>query len=232
MNYSKIYANLISKAKNRCIEGYTEDHHIVPRCLGGSDNKENLVSLTPEEHFVAHLLLVKIYPNNHKLVFAVNMMCVGQGRRPNNKRHGWIRRKISKAISISNKGKQAWNKDLPMNERQKAKLSTTWLFTFPDGHEEIHIGLNDFCKLHGLNPSTMSAVCKGKRRHHKGFKCRKLTNISEDDNKEYISRPNKGWTTQANLIKVLINGVEYPSIHQASKALGITRNKIEELNEY
>lgn len=236
MDYSKIYNNLISKAKNRKLDCYTESHHIIPECIGGPDTKENRVDLTPEEHYIAHQLLVKIYPDNHKLVFAANMMCVYSEdnieRKNTNKRHGWLRRKLAIAISENNKGKPAWNKGVPIEDWHREKLQTTWVFTFPDGHEEIHKGLNEFCKEHGLNPSAMSAVCKGRRGQHKGFKCRKLDNISENDNKDYISKPRPTTSEPVNRIAVRINGIEYPSIRLACVALGITRKKVEELNEY
>ena len=64
--------------------------------MGGTDDPENLVNLTPEEHYVAHQLLVKMYPNEGKLVYAVNMMTVeGLGQDRPNKRYGWIRRRYS-----------------------------------------------------------------------------------------------------------------------------------------
>lgn len=236
MDYSKIYNNLISKAKNRKLDCYTESHHIIPLCIGGSDTKENLVDLTPEEHYIAHQLLVKIYPDNHKLIFAANMMCVYSKdnieRKNTNKRHGWLRRKLAISVSENNKGKPAWNKGIPMSPEVKSRLQTSWVFTFPDGHEEIHRGLNEFCKEHNLNPSAMSAVCKGKRAHHKGFKCKKLDKISELDNLVFVSKPHPKGLKPHNLIAVKINGIEYQSIHRASKALGITRKKVEELNEY
>lgn len=101
MNYAKIYQDLISKAKSRIVDGYVEVHHIVPRCLGGSDKPDNLVRLTPEEHFVAHLLLVRIYPGNPKLVYAANMMTVVSGNhgRTRNKQVGWLRRQLSRDLS-------------------------------------------------------------------------------------------------------------------------------------
>jgi hypothetical protein len=101
MNYSKIYDRLIEKAKNRNIEGYYERHHIIPRCVGGSDDKENLVDLTPEEHYLAHQLLVKIYPDNLKLVKAASMMIPS---RPNNKMYGWLRRRFSLVQSQEQSG--------------------------------------------------------------------------------------------------------------------------------
>ena len=102
MDYKKIYDSLISRGKTRILEGYFETHHIVPRCLGGCDDLENLVKLTPEEHYIAHQLLIKIYPNNYKLIRAAVMMIPN---RPSNKLYGWLRRKFSIAQSKSQSGK-------------------------------------------------------------------------------------------------------------------------------
>ena len=96
MNYQKIYNDLINRGQNRVLEGYSERHHIVPRCMGGSDEDFNLVRLTPEEHYVAHQLLTKIHPLNVKLIRAVVMM---MPNRPNNKMYGWVKRRFSKAQS-------------------------------------------------------------------------------------------------------------------------------------
>lgn len=66
--------------------------------MGGSNDSSNLVKLTPEEHYIAHQLLVKIY-NSPKLVYAAMMMLPtnkfhhnGSGR--NNKLYGWLRKKF------------------------------------------------------------------------------------------------------------------------------------------
>ncbi len=97
MNYQNIYDSLIQRAKTRSLIGYSETHHIIPRCMGGKDDKHNLVELTPEEHYLAHQLLVKIYPKNFKLAFAANAMCVNNefSGRSCNKLFGWLRRKLS-----------------------------------------------------------------------------------------------------------------------------------------
>ncbi len=80
-------------ARDPASAGYVERHHIRPRCLGGSNAQENLVYLTPEEHYVVHQLLVKIYPGNKKLIHAVVIMSGNSlsGRR-NNKLYGWLKR--------------------------------------------------------------------------------------------------------------------------------------------
>ena len=79
MDYKKIYSSLVEKAnvrgldKSKC-EGYFEIHHIIPRCLGGSDDASNLVMFTGREHFIAHMLLWKAYPDNVSLMRAAHIM--------------------------------------------------------------------------------------------------------------------------------------------------------------
>lgn len=61
MNYKQIYENIIAfRKKNVPVDCYTEIHHIIPKSLGGTDAKTNLVRLTAKEHFICHRLLVKI----------------------------------------------------------------------------------------------------------------------------------------------------------------------------
>jgi hypothetical protein len=99
MNYLQIYESLIERAKDRTLNGYSEKHHIQPKCLGGSNKRENIVMLTPEEHYIAHLLLVKMYPGDHRLLWAaVSMTNHTKLHQRNNKLHGWLRRKFSEAI--------------------------------------------------------------------------------------------------------------------------------------
>jgi len=76
MNYKKHYQNLVTSRNNRIVkEGeYYETHHILPKCMGGKNNKENLVVLTAKEHYIAHWLLAKMYPNIWKLKFAFYQM--------------------------------------------------------------------------------------------------------------------------------------------------------------
>jgi hypothetical protein len=74
MDYQKIYDQIIERAKNRILEGYSEKHHIVPVCIGGNNKKENLVSLTAREHFLAHWLLYRQNPDNKSLMYSFWMM--------------------------------------------------------------------------------------------------------------------------------------------------------------
>jgi hypothetical protein len=102
MDYKAHYDRLIDRAKNRVLGGYVEVHHVFPKCLGGSDEAENLVQLTAEEHFVAHQLLVKIYPENKGLAYSVQAMTAGNKNQSNkgrskNKLFGWLRKRYAQA---------------------------------------------------------------------------------------------------------------------------------------
>lgn len=133
MNYLKHYDLLIARARNRELSCYTERHHILPRCMGGKDGRENIVRLTPEEHYVAHQLLVKIYPENEGLIFAaIRQSSKSRG----NKSYGWLRRKNSESrrraqtgvfpsaetrakLSAARKGKK---RSMPFSDEWKAKI--------------------------------------------------------------------------------------------------------------
>jgi hypothetical protein len=80
MNYERIYNQIIERAKSRQLEGYIERHHIIPKCMGGTNDKENIINLTAREHYLCHMLLVEIYPNEVKLKYALWLMTIGKRR--------------------------------------------------------------------------------------------------------------------------------------------------------
>lgn len=84
--------------------------------MGGDNKKRNIAILTPEEHFLAHKLLVKIYPNNQKLVYACQAMTMDIGNRKTRKLYGWLKRKHSQIQSEKLKGKDTWNKGKKMSK--------------------------------------------------------------------------------------------------------------------
>jgi hypothetical protein len=98
MNYAYHYEKLIARARSRTLVGYKERHHALPKCMGGGNEPENLVELTPEEHFVAHQLLIRIHPGIKKLVYAAWYMATnGKGNKP----YGWLRRRHATCMSVA-----------------------------------------------------------------------------------------------------------------------------------
>lgn len=118
MDYKKHYDALIERAKVRKLSVPSESHHIVPRCMGGKDGKKNEVDLTPEEHYLAHLLLVRIFPETQGLILAAVLMSRDNrnGKRSNNKMYGWLRKRAREADSIRRTG-------IPLSAETRAKIS-------------------------------------------------------------------------------------------------------------
>lgn len=152
MNYQKIYTDIIERAKTRILYTYTEKHHIIPRCLGGLNTKTNIVKLTAKEHYLVHFLLIRIYPNNSKLVYAFWMMC--NGSRPNRPKTNMAMYKIAKELLIEvNKGRPSPMKGKKHSEDAKSKMSLA-----KKGREDL-IG-----KKHSLESRLkMSISCKGRK---------------------------------------------------------------------
>jgi NUMOD3 motif len=90
MNYQKAYDAIVSRAKDRHtanqgspVKGRYERHHIIPKSLGGSNDESNLVYVTPREHFILHLLLVRTTSGvaRSKMASAVILMIKNTNKR-------------------------------------------------------------------------------------------------------------------------------------------------------
>ena len=79
MNYQRIYDQIVDRAKQeerkKSDTTYYESHHILPKCMGGCNSRENLVLLTGREHFLTHWILARIHPANKKIAYAFWLMC-------------------------------------------------------------------------------------------------------------------------------------------------------------
>lgn len=148
--YTSIYYAIIERAKSRTLskEIYTEKHHIIPRSLGGSNSKNNLVNLTAREHRLCHLLLPKMTiseDHTRKMWYAAWMILrvenqeqereISKGKfyelakieftKLMSKLHKCktVSAETRKKISESRKGRPGPNKGKPMSDEQKQKLS-------------------------------------------------------------------------------------------------------------
>lgn len=96
--FNKIYDQLINNARNmnrNKKDGYFENHHILPRCMGGTDQKHNLVLLTAREHYIAHQLLVRIV-DDHNVYRMVAALRRFKKQAKNSKAYELFRTTISK----------------------------------------------------------------------------------------------------------------------------------------
>jgi hypothetical protein len=120
--YLNYYNNIITKAKSRTLlpETYTEKHHIIPKSLGGSNSKENLVVLTTREHFICHILLTKFTLGDarRKMIFAL----MGMKRNRNGKRY--INSRLYDTVRLASSIEfKNLNKGRKHSEETRAKVS-------------------------------------------------------------------------------------------------------------
>ena len=129
MNYENQYNLLIesrrSLARSKTNDGHYELHHIVPRSIGGDDDKGNLVLLTPREHYIAHWMLYKMHGGKMKAKLAYAFFMMSRNN-PNQKRDITARQyeRAKQAMRDSctgenhpNFGKKIWT------DEQKATIS-------------------------------------------------------------------------------------------------------------
>ena len=192
MDYQKIYNNLIKTRSGQCllINEYYEKHHIVPRCLGGTDDEQNLIRLTYREHFIAHWLLVKIYKNHLGINYA--FLCMLR-KQPNgeriltSKRYEIIKRNFSDFkkwhSKINNPGKSQKSRESArkrMTERNPIALDPSKNRTaqplriyFSDGTTKDYPYAKKYCIENNISYANMKGWLKKKEK----FKGSKKFNI-------------------------------------------------------
>lgn len=78
--YSKWYVSIVTRAQQRANKnlGYTERHHILPRSfkMGGEKDPLNIVRLTAREHFLCHVLLVRMVGGHFRHKMGRALMCM------------------------------------------------------------------------------------------------------------------------------------------------------------
>lgn len=121
MDYQRVYNQLVSNAKNRKVSEYTELHHIIPKCMGGGNDNNNLVRFTAREHFIAHHLLYKIYKSSQLAHAWFSMLRVGKGQRRVFTSVQYERAKLAHSKELSCKMKGANNHFFGKKHTQETK---------------------------------------------------------------------------------------------------------------
>ena len=137
--YTFWYAAIIGRAKARILDGYVENHHILPKSLFPQFRNIrihtwNKVQLTAREHFLCHKLLTKMVSgrNRAKMISALWMManCGNKNQLRNYKipakEYERIRIHIAELTSTRNQGKsQSVESNLKRSQTLKGRPSKT-----------------------------------------------------------------------------------------------------------
>lgn len=179
--YTKWYFSIINASKTQQIDGYFEIHHIIPRCMGGSDDDYNLVRLTAKQHFVCHLLLTKMVvqePYLSKLKYAAILLSTVKGFAITSKMYHAIRSNIKqtpewvkkrtknlKGRESPTKGTVAWNRGIPNTPEQKKKISESlkgrkpWNYGKPQ-HDDVKEKISNTLKTKDFSHMKRKVACQ------------------------------------------------------------------------
>ena len=162
MDYSRIYEDFIADRRSAPEpNGYSEKHHVLPRCLGGTDDAANLIDLTPEDHYFAHILLARIHGG--KLWHAVECM----GRLPAGERdlHAL---KSRVGYGIARRKSAEWFSERFSGDGNPAFDRNTYVFRSADG-EQVEGPRPEVALATGLTQSNISSLICGSNRSLHGW---------------------------------------------------------------
>lgn len=164
------YNLLISKAKKDFKNGlykgkYTEKHHIVPKCVGGADKNDNLVYLLCIDHIKAHILLLDIYPDNGKLLFAINSMFTGYKGEKIERIKAFSEMDI-KLVSKLREDYKIYLRKNGIEKDGKIRFKAKQIACMNDNKEivKIYDSISD-TKLDNFHPSSVAKAVRGNRKY-------------------------------------------------------------------
>jgi hypothetical protein len=232
MNHQKIYNQIIERAQTRKLDTYVEKHHIMPKCIGGLDIKENIVELTAREHFLCHRLLCEIYPKEHKLLYALWLMAIGKkrskdidpykitGREYERLKINFINKRTLIKITQSHKDKVAKSNSIPVYQYDiQGNLIRKW-----DSAMDAQRHFTN--KNHWKDlPDNISSAARGAQKTSHGYIW------SYQDTKIDPSKHIFNQTTKKPIICIDINGntSEFSSKSEAKKTLNFSEHAFSKL---
>jgi hypothetical protein len=207
MDYQRIYNQIIERAKSRQLSEYIEKHHIIPKCMGGSNKKENIVELTAREHFIVHWLLSRIYPDHILINRAFWLMA--NGTSPSKKRY----KPSSRTYQEAREKTQMWLQT-PKSEETKNKIKN-----HPTRKNNISLGIK---KYYEENQQTKRKPCTEERRNKISKSKQGQNHTEETKNKIGKNQPKEKPSKRRSVLQHDKKGnliKEWESIAQATKTL-------------
>jgi hypothetical protein len=112
--YTKWYFAIIEHAKIYPSEIF-EKHHIIPKSLNGTNDRENLIMLSFRQHFICHKLLTKMLEDRdskRKMVYALHMMSLKTKNHCRTSKSYEYTRKLRRELGVSDLTKQKMSQSM------------------------------------------------------------------------------------------------------------------------
>lgn len=114
-------------------------HHIVPRCLNGSNDSENIIVLTVREHYIAHLILWKAYGSKMSrafwLISNMNLKLISSRQYELLKKDIFLSEETRQKMSKSKKGKNAHARMTEEQKKIKSEKMSQSMKKFHETHD-------------------------------------------------------------------------------------------------
>jgi hypothetical protein len=198
---NKEYLDFINECRNKNYENLTTQmHHIIPKHMNGSDSIDNLIELSLEDHYTAHILLSECYDGKYKRQNLSSAIMI-KGYLDN------IENLNEYQKSLSGEGNPNYGNKWSVLKKQMASKRVKEYWSIPSNKEKIKKPKSDSSKM---------------GRHDKfGEKNPFYGKTHTDETKAKISEKRVGKYNGEQNIPIIIDNIEYRSAGEASKILNI-----------
>ena len=145
-------------------ENFQERHHIIPKCMGGSNDEQNLIYLYPQEHYYAHKLLAEENKEINSLQYAWWCMCSTNGEPSREafitpEEYAEARKRVSELVSKNRRGINNPNYGKKFTEDHRKKIGASKIGK-PRPKEVIEKMSKNHADVSGANnPRATQVIC-------------------------------------------------------------------------
>ena len=224
------------------METILHKHHIVPRHSGGTDDPDNIVELTIEDHMIAHLVRWKMY--KHHGDYLAYVMLAGICKQPIK----WIegmetqrkRMRENNPMSDPETAKRV-NQQLPRRERTRQRMLKNNPMSNPETAKRVNNHPNR--KGHAnklwerkrsgevydphIRPITINGV-----EYFSLAEAKRETGLPMCRIRKYANGGSLKREHKCKKVSVMIHGVRYPTIKSAMEVTGLSRYSILKLDPH
>ena len=201
MNWNLLYEKHIERCKNEpIVEGKIyHKHHIIPRSSGGSDDKDNIVTLEYKHHVLAHYILYKSNPTNAN----------------------WVAYRLMSGIDENKKKVVEQLKLEAISKRDNSNIST------PQSNKKRSVGVKKY--MESLTPEKRSKIYGKHKENHPMWgvdrKGKKAANYGKSKGEYIVWTPNGEMLHFKSLRKLMDYGFDEGTIKRNRNKGIITKPK-------
>ncbi len=197
---NKEYLDFIDECKNKNYENViTQKHHIIPKHMGGDNLDSNLIELSLDDHYTAHILLSECYDGKYKQENLASAIMI-KGYLDN------LDLIIEYQKTLNGTGNPNYGKKWDDEKRNEASKRVKKYWSIDSNKRKIQKPKSDSSKMGKYDKNGSSNPFYGKNH--------------SDESKSKMSESRRG-SKPSNTLYIEIDGIIYYGLSEASKATGI-----------